>query len=687
MSWIKTHCGRMDHGGCSILVKKEGNKIIDIKPDPKGYLNRGYICTKGIYSYKKLTHPERLTYPLKRKGGRGEGKWERISWDQALEEISEAFLSIRREYGPEAIAFGAGMPKGLDHFVLIRLANTFGSPNVVMPQDVCHAPREISGIHTCGFYPVADLQSQSSLILLWGSNPPSTNEEGQICSLLLKQLREGTKLIVVDPRRIPLCDKATMHLQIRPGTDAALALSMIHVIIEEGLYDREFVTDWTYGFEELSEHVRSFSPEKVSDIAWIDPSLIREAARIYATSKPAAIQWGNPIEHNINSFHASRALICLMAICGNLAVPGGNIWAKDPPLLSLREFVRADTLPEKWKKMVNKAYGVIPRFMTVPSSFFKKAVLEGYPYPIKGYFCMASNPVLCWPDSNETIRALKALEFFVISEIFLTPTAMLADIVLPAATQFEFNDIGHYGLGHGIVFARPKVVDPPLECWPDMKILNELGKRLTSPEYWYEDYRGLLDEVLKPSGLTYKEFIEVGYLKGEESSRFYKSQGFKTPTKKVELSLSTSKRFNIPSFPEFLELPALSDEFPYVLTSSKNRYYLHSSYRWVEELRKRSPVPTVELHPETAKAYGISDGEEIIIETEFGSIVQVAKITERIHPKVICASYGWYFPESSPEKMYDYTRSNYNMLTKAFPLGKEFATPNLKGIPCRIKKN
>ncbi|MBW1797609.1 MAG: molybdopterin-dependent oxidoreductase, partial [Deltaproteobacteria bacterium] len=441
--WIKTHCARMDHGGCALLVGVKDNRIVKVKGDPDGFLNKGYICPKGIASPDRLTHPDRLKHPLKRAGKRGEGKWERISWTEALNEISENLNTIKEKHGARAVAFGLGMPKGQEHFVLIRLANLFGSPNVVTSQDVCHAPREITGIHTCGFYPVADLHQPSKLVVLWASNITSTNEEGEICSMLLKQLKEGTELIVVDARKIDLVKKSKKWLQVRPGTDHALALGFLNVIIEESLYDKDFVENWTYGFEDLREHVKEYTPEKVSDITWVPPDLIRETARLYAGSKPATIQWGNPIEHNIHTFDITRALTCLMAICGNLDVPGGNVQALDPKVMGLRDFVRADLFPNKWKEMISTAHGVIPRFMTIPSTFFRKAVLEEIPYPVKGFYAMCSNPMLSWVDSRHTYDALMKLDFTAVADLFMTPTAAMADIVLPVASQFEMDDIGH----------------------------------------------------------------------------------------------------------------------------------------------------------------------------------------------------------------------------------------------------
>jgi anaerobic selenocysteine-containing dehydrogenase len=289
--------------------------------------------------------------------------------------------------------------------------------------------------------------------------------------------------------------------------------------------------------------------------------------------------------------------------------------------------------------------------------------------------------------SPSTFEALMKLDFIALSDIVLTPTASLADIVLPAATQFEFDDIGHCGLGHGILLARPKVVDPPAECRPDIRIINELGKALTQKEYWYDDYHDILDELLEPTGLDFTQFAQQGYLKGKERFKEYLDSGFRTPTGKVELRLTQAEKTHVSPLPQWKGLPQEVDPtFPFVLTSAKDPYYLHSSYRWLEPLRKRRPKPLVELHPATAEKFKIKDGDDVIIETSMGTITQTARLTENIHPHVVHAAYGWWFPEKTMNDQYEWKRSNYNMLTSMDPVGKEFGTPNLKGIGCRIRK-
>ncbi len=295
--------------------------------------------------------------------------------------------------------------------------------------------------------------------------------------------------------------------------------------------------------------------------------------------------------------------------------------------------------------------------------------------------------MLSYADSRQTYAALNQLDFLAVSEIFMTPTAAMADIVLPAATQFEFNDIGHYGLGHGYILARPKVVDPPPECWPDIKILNELGKSLSPAEYWYDDWKTLLEMIVAPAQINYQQFTALGFLKGPDNFKKYEASGFSTPTGKVELVLSRAQKFGLPPLPRFEALPEAEDpEFPLVLTGAKSRYYLHSSYRWLEKLRNKQPHPQVLIHPETAAAHGIRNNDEVIIETRSGQILQIARLTDTIDPRVIYAAHGWWFPEVKNDSLFGWQRSNFNMLTSTEKLGQEFGTPNLKGINCAIRR-
>ena len=675
----------MDHGGCKLQVQLSKGRITSVQGDPDGYLNAGYTCPKGRALAEVHDHPRRLTAPLLRAGKRGENSWRRAGWEEALEIIAGNLDRVRTRDGPGSVAFCQGMPKGLEHFALIRLANTFGSPNVVAVQDVCHAPRELTGRAMCGFYPVADMHSPTQLILLWGSNSRATNEEGIITSQLTKRLKEGTRLVVIDPRRTELAQKADLWLPVRPGTDHALALGFLQVITAEGLWDREFVSAWTAGFEKLKAYLAHISVDWAAETTGVDPKLIARAARAYAQANPACLAWGNALEQTPEAFDTIRSLISLMALCGNLDVPGGNIKAKEPQTLPPGKFVQADLIPDKAQTILNAAHGLSPRLMTVPPAFFRRAVLEEDPYPVRAAYMQCTNPLLSYADAGLTRQALTRLEFLAVSDIVMTPTAALADVVLPAASQFEFDDIGHYGLGHGLILARPKLVEPPGECRPDMAIINDLGGRLCGPDLWFERHEQMLEELLRPSGLDWEAFARQGMLKGPEGYGHFRPKGFATPSGKVELALSSAPCPGTGVLPEWTgERPAPDDEYPLLLTSAKSPNFLHSSYRWVDSLRKREPRPLVQVNPETASRFGLEQGEKARIETIAGAIEQQVDITDQVQPEVICAAHGWWFPELEEHRPESWQEANLNCLTAVHHLGRQFGTPRLRGIPCRI---
>ncbi len=677
----------MDHGGCTLDVAVSSGRIVDIRPVSEGILSRGHFCSKGKASIEKLTSPHRLRTPLQRVGKRGKGGWKPISWPEALDIIAFSLKRIRHEHGARSVVFCQGMPKGLEHFLLIRLAHAFGSPNIAAVQDVCHAPREVCGLHTCGFFPVVDLRHPSKTILIWGANPFATNEEGVFSSLLREQIRNGCRIVVVDPCRTKAAERSDLFLQIRPGTDAALALALLHVVLTETLYDEIFVRDWTIGFEDLRKQCEPYTPERVAPHCGIDADAIRSCARLYATAKPSALLWGNAIEQHPDAWHTIRALICLMAVCGNLDVAGGNVHTIDPPVLGMGQFVRADLVPDKVRQMLHAHHGTIPRMMTVPSAYWRKAVLESVPYPVRGAYIQCANPVIGYADSEMTRKALMALDFLAVSDVVMTPTAALADIVLPAATQFEFDDIGHYGLGHGIVLARPKLVDPPEACKPDLWILNEIGKRVSSPDLWFDDIRDILDTVLEPSGLRFAEFANQGFLEGNWSERKYRTEGFRTRSKKVELRLDSALKWGLDPLPrariaEEGQPSTPSQKGALLLTSAKSPHYLHSSYRWIDGLRNLEGLPVCRIHPDTAKAAGISQGDRVRITTASGSFIQWVELTDTLRSDVVQAASGWWMIQDGHMDL----SANYNQATSALPVARAFGTPILKGIPCSIER-
>jgi len=689
---VKTYCARMDHGGCGILAHVQDGRIKKIEGDPDCPLNRGTICAKGIAQIERLNHPDRLTYPMKRMGNRGEGKWARISWDEALETIAKKINETIEREGPEAISFAQGTPKGLELFLLLRLANLLQAPNVSTPGNICHMPRETASTLTCGFFPVPDYDHPPSCVLVWGSNLFQTNEEGVMGSQLKRALDRGAKLIVIDPRKTTVASMADLWIQPRPGSDLALAMGMIRVIIDEELFDKSFVENWTKGFPELREHLRRYSLEKVSEITWVSKEHIIEAARLYSRTKPASLQWGNAIEHNINSFQCARALVILMAITGNLDIPGGNVNRVGPAIMRPGELVQIKKFPEKKEKILSPEFRVATMMGFVPSQLIIKAILTGKPHSIRTMYIQGGNPLLSYANSKETYEALKKLDFLAVSEIFLTPTAQMADFVLPAATNLEFDDIGHFGLPHGFILARPRIVEPVGETWPDSKILNELGKKLGLGQFFWNDIGECLDEILKPAGMTYDDFKTLGILKGKWGYRSHEKKGFSTPSGKIEIYSEQLKQWGYEPLPCHLDLHGSSGEslkeYPLIFTSAKDPFFFHSAYRNIPSLRKLSPDPVLLIHPETASQSGIEEGDWVAVETERGSIRQKAKMYREIDPRVIILSFGWWFPERKDLELSGWMESNLNVLTDSNPpYEPAIGSTPLRAIPCRISKS
>ncbi len=477
-----------------------------------------------------------------------------------------------------------------------------------------------------------------------------------------------------------------MWLQIRPGTDDFLALGFLHILIEERLHDADFVSQWTVGFEDLRAAVREYTPDRVAEATWIPREQLIAAARLYGRSRPALIHWGNALEHTVNSAQTCRSLVLLMAVTGSLEAPGGNIRAQAPRLQRLSDFIRLEHFPDRANKLINRHHHIIPRLLTVPGSLLIRCIREQSPYPIRCLYVQGSNPLVSYAQAREVRTALESLDFLAVADQVMTPTAALADLVLPTATNLEFNDIGHYGLPHGYVLARPQVVAARGQCRSDIHILNDWGRRLGFVEHFWDHVDQALDDILAPSGLTYGDFAAKGMLQGQKRYHSYRDKGFATPSGKVELHSSLLNQWGYAPLPYAQEPPALDDQYPLLLTSRKPRWYFHSAWRHLDSLRKRDPMPRVLLHPETARSLGIGDGDRVHITTRAGTIQQVAKLTDRTDPKVVVADYGWWFPERDAQDLYGCMEANLNCLTRtdddADPI---MGTPQMRALPCRLE--
>jgi anaerobic selenocysteine-containing dehydrogenase len=690
---IKSTCG-LCTAGCGIRVHIEADGVVKVEGDPDNLLNRGELCSKGLTSLEYLHHPHRLGHPLKRKSERGSGRWRKVSWDEALEEISIHMNKIKSESGAESVAFVHGAAKGLQESYLSRLANVFGTPNVAWQGHVCFLPRVLASRITYGFYAIPDYDYPPSCIMVWGKNLDATLHHAY--QRVINVLEKGTKLIVIDPRETESAKKSDIWVQLRPGSDLALALGMIHVIIDEELFDRAFVHKWTIGFNRLKNHVRAYPPEKVETITWVPSKKIRQAARLYARNKPACIQWGNAIDHGLNSFQNARAICILRAITGNLGAPGGEIQPLSLPLFGRRspELELIEKMPPNtWEKRVGADMKGLPMIRYVQPQSIIKAIIDQDPYPIRALYIQGANPLLSYTNVQKTYKALMKLDFLAVADMFMTPTAALADIVLPAASYLEFDSIVTPYYSYPMTLVQQKVTRIG-ECRSDYEILAALAKKLDLGKYFWDREEQCLDYVLRPAGLSFEEFKRIAIIPGSRQYRRYEEKGFETASGKVEIYSPRLDEWGFDPLPTYHEPPetpysepGLAEEYPLILTTWKSAPFRHSGGKQVSALRGEHPEAVVYIHHETAEKAGINDGDWVYIETIRGRIKQKACLTKGIDPKVIGVDYAWWFPEKGASSLYGWAEANVNILVDDRPpYSPEMGTTNLRGILCKISK-
>ncbi|MDZ7696934.1 MAG: molybdopterin-dependent oxidoreductase [Deltaproteobacteria bacterium] len=666
---VKSHC-RMCHGGCGVLVYTKDGKIAKIAGDPDCPINHGTLCSKGIAASQLVYHPDRLTYPVKRIGPKGSGKWERISWDEALDTIAERIHTYKGAFGPESIVMGYGTGRE-NEAAIYRFANLLGSPNVLTAGHFCYGPRIATSIITCGTNPIVDYENHPKCIMVWGNNLVISNPDCYKGEPFSVSLDQGARLIAVDPRLTRIAARADVWLQLRPGTDTALALGMLHVIVHEGLYDEAFVRDHVYGWGPFVKRVNDYPPEKVEAITWVPKEKIIEAARLFATTKPAAIQWGVAIEQQVNCADNNRALMALMGITGNIDVPGGQVLFQPPPIRNVGHFGAHAQLSDaqREKRLGGDRFRLAGRFAIINPKCVWDAILKEDPYPVKMLFFISSNPLMTRGNAREVHRALEAVAFMAVSDFFMTPTAELADIVLPAATWLEMDYIGDFWKRHGYILPRRKVVQIG-ECRSDHEMLNDLAHRVGQGEHWWDDFEQALDWILEPMNLTWREFKNMDYIRGEVTYRKYQKRGFSTPTRKFELYSTLLEQWGYDPLPRYHEppespyrTPELYARYPYILiTGARSPGFFHTENRQVPWLRELHPDPVVEIHPDTAEKEGIRDGDWVVIESLRGRVRQRARLFSGMDPRIVSAQHAWWFPEKK-DPAHGWDESNINILT------------------------
>lgn len=800
MKKIKGYCG-LCIARCGSIATVEDGRFVRLDPDPT-HPTGAALCAKGraapelVYSRNRLTSPLRRTRP---KGDPDPG-WVPISWDEALDEIAASMSRIAREHGPHAVAFSQSSPSTTatadsDAFIR-RLMKAFGTPNLVSSVELCgwgrgYASSFVFGVGTLatgsGGGAMPDIANTSCLVL-WGYNPSSNRLPHATAAVAA--VKRGAKLIVVDPRKVGLANKADIWLRPRPGSDGALAHGIANLMIERGWYDRDFIRAWSNGpllvrsdtgrllrnsdlgsgsragsanapgyvawdahanravafdpstgryaaptehlaldgnfavsttegtvscrpvFDHYAALCRQYSPERIEARCWIAPAQLEEAARLLWQARPVSYYAWSGHEQFSNTTETARAITMLYALTGCFDAPGGNVLM--PAVAAAR--VRGDELDVAKRTAPTIGIAERPlgpaRFNFVSCHDFYRAVLDSKPYPVRGLIGFGANLLLAHSDPQRGRQALAALDFYAHADLFMTPTAAMADVVLPIASCFEREAL-KIGFdvdpeAQSLVQLRPAIVPPVGGSRSDTEFIFDLAVRLGLGEHFWH---GSIDESyrhqLGPSGITLEQLrAEPGGIRVSLSSRYQKyagldghgsAVGFPTPSRKIEL---WSERFidhgynALPEFDRIAEpCPDSTIEkyarFPLVLTCAKPTVFLQTQHRALPSLRKKALDPEVELHPETAAARNIAAGQWLVLETPIGAMRARARLNDQIDPRVVVGEHGWWQAcEDLGADGYDpFSRegSNFNNLvdpTDRDPIG---GTPAHRAIPCEVR--
>ena len=714
--------------GCGIKTYVNSNgELVRVEGDENHPITNGRLCVRCLTIRDYVYNPDRVLYPMKRaREDRGKNKWERITWDEAYDTIAEKVKYFKDKYGAESILVMGGTGREGGPMLPAYAHACLGTPNACYTQSgySCYIPRVAGTTYVMGAtYPEMDyagglpgryddpMFKLPELIVFWGKEPLPSNGDGLFGHAAIDMMRRGSKLMSIDPRVNWVATRADWHLRLRPGTDTALGMAMLNVIIEEDLYDHDFVDKWCYGFEQLAERVKEMPAEKAAEICDLDANQIREAARVYAAAKPAQIAWGLAIDQKSNGVQAGHCIMALEAITGNIDVPGGQLIGDVNDGLELG-FGWNNLGPELQSKILGiKEY---PAYVGLVLNAQCDMVLDALEAGDD------ANALAAFEDTNflaGTCAAqpkrwhdamVKNLEWCFGIDVWMTPTIQATcEIFLPLSSTVEHDTVvyTHYGASPIMAGAVNKSITVG-DCKGDCEIFYELGLRCMPINFEkYKDYYDFLADYRLAYKKSFEELREEVVHQKTEMCGYYKYEsgrlrpdgmpGFNTPTGRVELYSTMFRQFGEDPLP-YYEEPQLSpvstpekmEEYPFVLTTGARTYcYFHSEGKQIPYLREMNPDPLIEINPEDALKHGIADGQWVEVASPFGKCVLKAKVSQIVKPGVVHAQHGFWFPEKDPEEpsLYEVWRSNINELIPHFMVGKlGFGAP-FKCLICSVK--
>ena len=697
-------------GRCGVDVLVEDDRLLEIRPNKMVPGPQGAGCRGSRFrnTAEWFYSESRLNYPLRRLGKRGENRWERVGWDEALNEISSRLGELRERFGAETLAVCAGDAWGNSEEYKTRFINLFGSPNIFGPSPICMGPRSLVCEAIFGWYPQMSVKPVTRCVVALGANIGITRPA--IWKAFLNARKNGAKLIAIDPRFSEIAAAADVWLQLKPGTDTALLLAMVDHIIKTETYDKPFVDDWCYGFEALVSRAAEYPVERAEKICAVPADQIRKAAEMYAASKPASIVEGMGVEQQTNGAEVIHARCSLAGITGNVDIEGGEELHggfAQTGLVTDREIELLAALPDSQRRK-QIAYGEFRLHSWPGQELLEKSmqrnrgekcgvhwytgqahqpsvyrtILSEDPYPITAMISSASNPLVSHANTTLVHRALKKLDFYVVFDLVMNPSAQLADYVLPAASWLEREHLWSY-LGYkDTVFgchAAVPAVTSEYDRLDDFSFWRALGIRLGQKEHWpWKTLEEACQARMENCEISFDELCDRGSWRIlEPRYKKYREQGFDTATGKVELYSKAFEALGYDPLPKY-EAPPLSEErtpellaaYPLVLINgSRCRQFMHSMWREIPSVRKEHPFPLLQMHPDTAVSLGIEDGEWVWIETPMGRIRQRCEYFDGIAPDVVHADGQWWYPELPGDEpfLYGLWLSNVNVILDDAP--------------------
>jgi anaerobic selenocysteine-containing dehydrogenase len=642
---VKAACPHDCPDTCAMEIAVEDGVAVEVRGGAMPFTD-GTLCTKVAKYLDRTYSKDRVLHPLRRVGakGPGQGRLERISWEEALDEIAARFQAIAADDPQQILPCSYAGTMGLAQYMSMDRRFFYRLGASILDRTLCASAGKAGVKITLGGSVGMDPEryDDAKLILIWGSNPVVSNLH--VWSRCQEAKRRGARLVAIDPWRSQTAEKCHQHIRVLPGTDGALALGMMHVIIGEGRIDRDYVERHTLGFEQLKERVRQYPPETVARICGIRAEEIVNLARDYASIKPAAIRVNYGLQRHAGGGMAVRTIACLPALVGAWREAAGGV------VLSTADYY---TLDHKTLERPDLIRGK-PR--TINQSALGDALTSARP-PVKAIYVYNNNPVAVCPDSNKVIAGFSRPDLFaVVHDIFLTDTTDYADIVLPATTQLEHFDV-HKSYGHLYMVANNQAIAPVGEAKPNSEVFRLLARRMGFADACFDDSdedlcrQALASGAPRMRGIEWDSLKEQGWQRLAVPENFapFAEGGFPTPSGKCEFYSETAAKLGLDPLPCYtpprenvLSAPELARRYPLAFISPPNRDFLNSSFANLPFALATAKEPRLDIHPEDARVRGIASGDRVRVFNDRGSYTLKAAVSDRARPGVVVAPSVWW---------------------------------------------